>query len=121
MKACRNQACVYAVIKAPEELFFSNEDDNATEIFSPLPKEFADFQDCLFTAQTTLLPAEGSPEHAIDLLPSTTPLYGPIYPLSQREVAVLRKYIEENMAAGRIWKSMSSAGAPILFVPEGNR
>ena len=82
MKAYKNQACVYAVIKAPEELFLPDKDDNAAEIFSLLPKEFADFQDCLFTAQTTLLPAEGSPEHTIDLLPGTTPPYGPIYPSS---------------------------------------
>ena len=117
MKACRNQACVYAVIKAPEELYLPDEDD-AAESFSPLPKEFADFQDCLATAQTTILPPKGAPEHAIDLLPGSTPPYGPIYPLSQKELAALRKYIEENIAAGRIRKSSSPAGAPILFIPK---
>ena len=82
IKAYRNQACVYAAIKAPEELFLPNEDDNAVKIFSSLPKEFVDFQDYLFTAQTILLLAEDSPEHAIDLLPSTTPPYRLIYSLS---------------------------------------
>ena len=118
IKACKNQACVYAVIKAPEELYLPDEDDGGDP--SPLPKEFADFQDCLSTAQTVLLPSKGSPEHTIDLLPGTAPPYGPIYPLSQRELAALRQYIEENMAAGRIRKSVSPAGAPILFVPKAN-
>ena len=119
MKVCKNQACVYAVIKAPEELYLPDEEDAGGDPL-PLPKEFADFQDCLSTAQTTLLPAQGSAEHAIDLLPGTTPPYGPIYPFSQRELAALRQYIEENVAAGRIRKSISPAGAPILFVPKPN-
>ena len=89
MKACRNQVCIYAVIKAPEELYLLDKDDDAAESFSPLPKEFADFQDCLATAQTINLPLKGAPEHAIDLLPGSTPLYRPIYPLLPKELTVL--------------------------------
>ena len=43
MKAYRNQAYVYAVIKVPEELYLPEEDDDAAESFLSLPKEFTDF------------------------------------------------------------------------------
>ncbi len=42
--------------------------------------------------------------------------FGPIYNLSQTELAALRKYIDENLGKGFIRHSKSPAGAPILFV-----
>jgi hypothetical protein len=41
-----------------------------------------------------------------------------IYPLSQKELAVLEEYIKENLKKGNIEYSKSSAGYPILFVPK---
>jgi len=55
---------------------------------------------------------------AIDLQPGKEPPYGPIYPLSQTELAALRDFLEENLAKGFIRESKSPAGAPILFVPK---
>jgi hypothetical protein len=55
---------------------------------------------------------------AIDLQPGKEPLYGPIYPLSQTELAALREFLEEYLAKGFIRESKSLAGAPILFVPK---
>ena len=55
---------------------------------------------------------------AIDLQPGKEPLYGPIYPLSQTELAALRDFLEENLAKGFIRESKSLARAPILFVPK---
>ena len=71
--------------------------------------------------QTTILPPKSAPQHAIDLLPGSTPPYRPIYLLSQKELTALRKCIEENIAAGRIRKSLSPAGALILFIPKKDR
>jgi hypothetical protein len=55
---------------------------------------------------------------AIDLQLGKEPLYGPIYPLSQTELAALREFLEEYLAKGFIRESKSPAGAPILFVPK---
>ena len=55
---------------------------------------------------------------AIDLQPGTEPPYGPIYPLSQTELAALREFLEENLKKGFIRESKSPAGAPILFAPK---
>ena len=61
------------------------------------------------------------PEHrpydcAIELEEGAQPPFGPIYNLSQTELAELRKYINENLAKNFIRHSKSPAGAPILFV-----
>ena len=58
---------------------------------------------------------------AIELLPGKEPLYRPIYPLSQIELAALREFLEKNLAKGFIRESKSPAGAPILFAPKKDR
>ena len=55
---------------------------------------------------------------AIELQPGKEPPYGPIYPLSPKELAALKEFLEENLAKGFIRESKSPAGAPILFVPK---
>ena len=117
-RECRKVAFVYALMRMPEEVYIPEEDEGGDPAPAPLPKEFADFQDRV-TATTTLpLPRRTAADHAIDLLPGTTPPYGPIYPLSQAELEVLRRYLDDALAKGWIRKSISAAGAPILFVPK---
>ena len=55
---------------------------------------------------------------AIELQPGKEPPYGPIYPLSPRELAALKEFLEENIAKGWIRESKSLVGALILFVPK---
>ena len=45
------------------------------------------------------------------------PPCGPIYVLSEKELVVLREYLDTMLASGKIRPSKSPAGAPILFVP----
>jgi hypothetical protein len=52
------------------------------------------------------------------LQPGKEPPYGPIYPLSPRELAALKEFLEENLEKGFIQESKSPAGAPILFAPK---
>ena len=49
-----------------------------------------------------------------------TPTVGPIYGLSEKELAEVRSYIKERLAKGHIRESKSPAGYPILFVPKKN-
>ena len=65
-----------------------------------------------------ILPDHHSMEHRIDLEPGTKPPYGPIYALSEKELEVLREYLETSEAKGWIRRSTSPAGAPIMFVPK---
>jgi hypothetical protein len=44
----------------------------------------------------------------------------PIYNLSQRELAILKEYLDSSLEKGWIHNSNSPAGAPILFVPKSD-
>ena len=58
------------------------------------------------------------PEHAIET--TVDPPYGPIYSLSEKELKVLREYLDDSLRKGWIRESSSPAGMPILFVPKGD-
>jgi len=65
--------------------------------------------------------ADTLPQHrlydcGIELQEGAQPPFGPIYSLSQNELAALRDYLDENLAKNFIRHSKSPAGAPILFV-----
>jgi len=67
--------------------------------------------------------AEALPDHRpydfqINLQKGSTPPWGPIYPLSEEELQVLREWLKEMERTGKIKRSTSSAGSPILFVPK---
>jgi transposase InsO family protein len=54
----------------------------------------------------------------IELQEGKYPGFEPIYKLSEKELEVLKKYIEDSLAKGFIRKSKSSAGYPVLFAPK---
>jgi hypothetical protein len=69
------------------------------------------------------LSAKALPKHQpwdceIKLEEGKEPPFGPIYQLSEKELKILKEYIQENLAKGFIQKSESPAGFPILFVPK---
>ena len=64
------------------------------------------------------LPPHRSFDHAIDMVEGKELPWGPIYALSEKELEVLRTYLDDMLRSGKIRPSKSSAGAPILFVPK---
>ena len=101
-----------------------SEADNtsSTPPISGIPPEYADFADVFSESNAYILPEHGEHDHAIDLIDETkAPPYGPIYNLSESELAVLRAYIDLHLKTGFIRPSKSPAGAPILFAkkPDG--
>ena len=83
-----------------------------------LPPEYADYHDVVADPGELGFPPGTKVEHSIDLMPGTTAPFGPLYPLSGKELHALRVYLEEALEKGWIRKSESAAGAPILFVPK---
>ena len=57
-------------------------------------------------------------DHKIELETGKAPIFGPIYALSEKELKVLRGYLDENLKKGFIRESKSPAGYPILFTPK---
>lgn len=98
-------------------------DDQSTSSASlQIPTEYADFADVFSDTNAYVLPEHGSHDHAIDLIDeSKQPPYGPIYNLSEPELAVLRAYIDLHLKTGFIRPSKLPAGASILFAkkPDG--
>jgi hypothetical protein len=64
------------------------------------------------------LPEHGPYDHEIPILPGKEPKYIPIYQLLEKELAILRAYIDDNLKKGYIRHSNSLVGYPILYVPK---
>jgi len=47
-----------------------------------------------------------------------SPPFGPIYQLLEKELKVLKEYINENLAKGFIRPSTSLVGSLVLFIPK---
>jgi len=60
-----------------------------------LPAEYEDYRDVFSEDKANELPLHGRLEHAIEL--TDEPPHGPIYSLSEKELKVLREYIQENL------------------------
>ena len=111
-KRARN-ANVYALIDInhliPSEI---------SSLIDKLPSSLKDYSDVFSSHNAKKLAPHRDIDLAIDLQPGKEPPYGPIYPLSPRELAALKEFLEENLAKGFIRESKSPAGAPILFAPK---
>jgi len=86
------------------------------ELKSQVPKVYHDYLDVFSKSKGTTLPPRCPYDHKIEVEPSTTPLFGPIYLLSEVEQLALRDFLNENLANKFIRPSKSPAGAPILFI-----
>lgn len=84
-----------------------------------LSKEIiAEFQDVFPEELPDGLPPKRNMVHRIDEKEGSIPVNGPIYRLSHKELETLRKYLQEEVNAGRINPSCSPYGSPVLFVPK---
>ena len=89
---------------------------DAQKTSSGIPSQYQDFQDVFEKKNADILPEHRPYDCTIDLQEGAQPPFGPIYSLSQNELAALKEYIDENLAKNFIRHSKSPAGAPILFV-----
>jgi hypothetical protein len=83
-----------------------------------IPACLKEYLDVFSSSNAKKLAPHRNIDLAIKLYPGKELPYGPIYPLSPRELAALREFLEENLAKGFIRESKSPAGAPILFTPK---
>jgi hypothetical protein len=83
-----------------------------------LPDAYKEYADVFSEKGTATLARYGVQDHAIDLKPHTMPPQLGLYNLSQRELQVLREYLDAALKKGWIYASKSLSAAPILFVPK---
>jgi transposase InsO family protein len=94
-------------------------DKTSQEGKDDLPKALKEYVD-VFSPRNAeqLAPNREGIDLAIEIQEGQEPPYGPLYPLSQAELGVLRQYLQENLSKGFIRLSKSPAASPILFVPK---
>jgi len=85
-----------------------------------IPKEFRGYLDIMGQEAAEALPTHRPYDCKIDLKEGETAPWGPIYPLSEYELQTLREWLKEMLRMGKIRRSTSPAGYPILFVPKPN-
>ena len=81
-----------------------------------IPYVYLDFKEVFSENGVNELPPHRPYDCRIDLKPDSSLPYGPIYSLTVEETQALKDYIKENLEKNFIRKSISPAGAPILFV-----
>ena len=86
------------------------------ELLKNVPWQYRDYQSVFNGQYSDKLPPHHSFYYPIDMVEGTEPPLGPIYALSEKELEVLRTYLDDMLHSGKIRPSKSSAGAPILFV-----
>ena len=83
-----------------------------------VPKEFREYMGIMGKEAADALPEHRPYDCKIDLQEGSTAPWGPIYPLSEVELQTLREWLKEMERTGKIRRSTSPAGSPILFVPK---
>ena len=83
-----------------------------------IPRQYRDFQSVYDGQYCNELPPHRSFDHAFDMVDWKEPPWGPIYALSEKDLDVLREYLDTMLTSGKTCSSKSPAGAAILFVPK---
>src|SRR5262249_7661312 len=86
-----------------------------------VPQEFKKYINLFRKEEEIGLPLKSKWDHAIKLKLKTQSGFNKIYPINQKERAILKDYINKNVTIGKIRKLKSKAGYPIFFVVKKNR
>jgi len=85
-----------------------------------IPREFQQYLGIMGKEAADALPQHRPYDCKIELKEGATVPWGPIYPLSEVELQTLREWLKEMEKTGKIKRSTSPAGSPILFIPKPN-
>ena len=77
--------------------------------------EYHDFFNVFSQADSDILLPHRPYDHKIPLIKEKTPPWGPLYSISQDELKILKKYLEENLNKGFIRASSSLTASPVFF------
>ena len=94
--------------------------EDELEVLKVLPVEYYKWASIFRQEQTNILPNNAGYNYRIILVEGVEAPWGPLYGMSEYELWGLREWLDKQVAAGKITKSNSSAGAPILLVKKTN-
>lgn len=111
---CRANCTSHAVINQVASLT----DDKRPDTLEGVPQEFREFIPIMTKEAGQRFPDHQPWDHAIDFVEGKTPPWGPLYAMSEKELSVLKPWLEDMLNMGRIRKSTSSCASPFMFVPK---
>jgi len=91
------------------------------DLLGNIPLEFRQYLGIMSQEAADRLPEHRPYDCKIELKEGTTVPWGPIYPLSEEELRTMCEWLKDMEKTGKIRRSTSPAGSPILFVPKPNR
>jgi len=93
-------------------------DEDGDDIKVKILPEYQNYADILSQEWLNTLPEHTKYNHRVCLVPDAMLPDRPIYPLPKKELEALWDYIKEIEDHGKMRRSSSPIGAPILFVPK---
>lgn len=100
---------------SPEE----TEDLAQASLLKEIPAEYKEYESLFQEGPTNEALPEHQPwDHEIPLEPGKVPPFGPLYQASEKELRVMKEYIDTNLAKGFIEESTSPCSCPGFFVPK---
>src|SRR6266566_8836665 len=115
IKQYKNVAFVYIVVYLQEELYLSDEIPPTDRSFVIL-FELKQYRYIFSIEKSGILPFYKGTDYVIDLFFDAMPPYRPIYPLSSKELQMLKEYLDDLLKKRRIRLSKSPIKALILFI-----
>ena len=77
-------------------------DDEKITVLDKLPEVYHDYLNLFRPSTAQKLAPHRTFDHAIDSKPDQQPPWGPIYPLSEKQLKALRTYLDDMLAQGKI-------------------
>ena len=93
-------------------------DNQKITILDRMPEVYHDYLDLFRPSTAERLASHRIFHHGIDIEPDQQPPWGPIYPVSEKQLQALRIHLDDMLVQGKISVSKSPAGASRLFVPK---
>ena len=90
--------------------------EEGLEVLKVLPTQYYKWAGIFSREQTNKLPEHTKYDHKIKLVKGTEAPWGPLYGMTEQELRGLQEWLDRQVEAGKIVKSHSSGGAPILLV-----
>jgi hypothetical protein len=103
-----------------ESAQIASEEEADTHLLSKLPPMYHEFSKVFGEEEFKVLPPHRPYDLAIDLKEGAKLHHGPLYSMTELESQTLKKWINKELSAGKIRRSESEAGAPVMFVKKSD-
>jgi hypothetical protein len=98
----------------------ASEEEADKDPLKGLPEIYHEFSKVFGEEEFKVLPPHRPYDLAIDLKEGVKLHHRPLYSMTELESQTLKKWIDKELAAGKIRRSESEAGAPVMFVKKAD-